>query len=111
VLLLERGQGAAVADLERRWGVRGLAGVEERWRDDLLWLLAGVREILEVRCFYFHLKEVCQAGPERVRRVDATLRRMRRQTFELQEQLKDCSPPGSAKPRAAGKNRRAQGPA
>jgi hypothetical protein len=111
VVLFERGQGAPEADLERRWGVTGLAGVEERWRDDLLWLLAGVREILEVRCFYFHLKEVCQADPERVRRADGVLRRMRRQTFELQEQLKSCSPHGRAKPHPTGKNRRAQGPA
>jgi superfamily II DNA/RNA helicase len=111
ILLFERGQGALPADLERRWGVAGLMGVEERWRDDLLWLLAGVREILEVRCFYFHLKEVCQADSERVRRADVTLRRMRRQTFELQEQLKHGSPRGRAKPPVAGKSRRAQGPA
>jgi hypothetical protein len=90
-LLLERGQGAPAEDLERRWALSGLAGVEERWRDDLLWLLTGVREILEVRCFYFHLKEVCQANPERVRRVDGVLRGMRRQTFELQGQLKQAA--------------------
>jgi superfamily II DNA/RNA helicase len=95
ILLFERGQGTPEADLGRQWGVSGLEGVEERWRDDLLWLLAGVRDLLEVRCFYFHLKEVCQADSERVRRADAALRRMRRQTFELQQQLKHCSPPGA----------------
>ncbi len=92
-LLFERGQGASEEDLQRRWAVSGLAGVEERWRDDSLWLLAGVRELLEVRSFYFQLKEVCQAGPERVRRVDGLLRAMRRQTYELQERLKRAAPP------------------
>lgn len=61
---------------------------EERRRDDLLWLLAGLEKILEVRCFYYHLKEECGADAERVRRADRALRRMRRQTFELRGQLK-----------------------
>lgn len=91
VVLEERANGVGEADLAREWGLDHLAGVEERWRDDLLWLLAGLRDILEVRCFYYHLKEVCRAGPERLRRVEAALRRMRRLTFDLQEQLKYCS--------------------
>ena len=50
--------------------------------------------ILEVRCFYYHLKEACQVDAARLRRVDAALRRMRHLTFDLQEQLKYCSPLG-----------------
>jgi hypothetical protein len=69
--------------------------VEERWRDNLLWLLSGVAQILELPCFYYHLREECGARQERVKRVKLILKRMRAQTFELREHLKYCSPLGS----------------
>jgi hypothetical protein len=75
------------ADLARQWGVVNQAGVEERWRDDQLWLLSGLREILEVRCFYYHLKEVCRVAPDRLRRVERVLRKMRRLTFDLRRSI------------------------
>ena len=40
----------SVEDLARRWGVGNLEGIEERWRDDVLWLLAGMSRVLDVRC-------------------------------------------------------------
>ncbi len=94
ILLYELGQGETVADIERRWSVRDLEGVEERWRDDTLWLLSGAAQALELRSFYYHLREACEADDSRVRRVKRLLRRMRAQTFELQEHLKYCSPLG-----------------
>src|SRR5262249_60758364 len=97
IVLDEKGHGAGEEDLARTWGLDNLAGVEERWRDDHLWLLSGLRDILEVRCFYYHLKEVCKVDADRLRRVDAVFHRMRKTTFELQKQLKDCSPPGTAR--------------
>jgi superfamily II DNA/RNA helicase len=96
VVLGERGNGVSEADLAERWGLVNLAGVEERWRDDHLWLLSGVREVLEVRCFYYHLKEACRTAPERLRRVERVLRRLRSLTFDLQGQLAYCSPLGPA---------------
>jgi len=94
IILHERGQGKIIEDLSRRWRIRNLAGVEERWRDDYLWLLSGLAKILEIRCFYYHLREECDADPDRVRRVKGHLRRLRFQTFDLQEHLKYCSPLG-----------------
>src|SRR5262249_44563005 len=94
ILLYERGRGTAATDLERRWSVANPTGVEEQWRDRLLWLLSGLSKILEVRCFYYFLKEHCGVNLERVRRVEDALRRMRRQVFGLQEHLKYCSPLG-----------------
>jgi replicative superfamily II helicase len=94
IVLYERSQGMKVDAIERRFGVKGLEGIEEKWRDDLLWLLSGLAQLLDVRTFYYHLKEDCQADLERVKRVKRLLGRMRYQVFELQEQIKYCSPLG-----------------
>jgi len=94
IVLHERGHGVSAADIERKWGIKNLAGVEEKWRDQDLWLLSTLAEIIDTRCFYFTLKDRCQADEERVHRVESALRRMRFQTFELQQHLKYCSPLG-----------------
>jgi hypothetical protein len=93
-ILIERASGLSAAEVACRWGVSGLEGVEERWRDDTLWLLAGLSRMLEIRTFYYHLREVCAASASRIRRVNGFFRQMRRGIFDLQEQLKYCSPLG-----------------
>lgn len=97
ILLEERSRGVATAELERRWGLTpsgGLEGLDEDWRDTMLWLLSGLAQLLEVRVFYFHLREECQADADRVHRVKQRLARMRHQLYELREQLTYCSPLG-----------------
>ena len=94
MILYELGGGLSADELERRWNLTGLAGMEERWRDEHLWLLAGIAEILDLRCFYFHLREECEADRERIKRVKKLLLRIRAQAFELRERLKYCSPLG-----------------
>jgi DNA-binding PadR family transcriptional regulator len=96
IVLLERGHGRFVEDLSRQFKVANLEGVEERWRDDMLWLLAGVARLLEIRTFYFYLREECGADDERIRRLKRLLARMRHQIYDLQEKLKYCSPLGPA---------------
>jgi superfamily II DNA/RNA helicase len=96
IALNERGQGRSADQLARQFKVKGLDGVEERWRDDMLWLLAGVASLLDIRTFYFHLREECEADPDRIKRVKRLLRRMRHQAYDLQETLKYCSPLGPA---------------
>lgn len=71
-----------------------MGGIEERWRDDTTWLLSGIAEILDLRCFYFHLLETCDADPDRIKRVKEMLLRMRTQAFQLREHLSYCSPLG-----------------
>ncbi|MFC4452366.1 DEAD/DEAH box helicase [Deinococcus sonorensis] len=93
-VLFERSRGRAVGDVELRWSIKNLAGLEERWRDDLLWLLGGLGHLLDVHCFYFYLREHCAANDARVRRVKVALKRQRRQTYGLIEGLKRCSPLG-----------------
>jgi helicase len=93
-VLHELGRGVTVAELERRWDLKSLDGTEERWRDQISWLLSGVAKMLDLRCFYFHLREQCDANPDRTKRVKRALFRMRAQTFELREHLTYCSPLG-----------------
>ncbi len=94
IILDELGKGVSITDIERQWGIKGLAGIEERWRDEYLWLLSGLGKVLDLRCIYFHLRERCNADPDRIRRVKRLLHEMRYQTFELRERLKYCSPLG-----------------
>lgn len=94
IVLYERGRGASITDLERRWTVKNLGGLEEQWRDRLLWLVSAFARILETRCFYYCLKEHCGADLERIRRVTRIFRNMQLQLFSLQEHLKYCSPLG-----------------
>lgn len=95
IVLTERSRGRAIAEVERRWGVANLGGVEERWRDDLLWLLSGIASVVDVRCFLYHLRTECRASDERVRRVTQLLRAIRIEILQLRERLKYCSPLGA----------------
>lgn len=94
LVMWEMCQGQAVQVLTRRWRVPALEGIEERWRDEFLWLLSGLAQVLDLRCFFFHLKENCEADSERIRAVEKQLGGMRYQVFDLQEQMKYCSPLG-----------------
>lgn len=94
IVLDERSRGVSVADIESRWSVSGLEGIEEAWRDSALWLLAGHTSIFEIRAFYHHLLQHCSATPEQVRETKRTLGRIRGQAYDLLERLKYCSPLG-----------------
>ena len=47
IVLDERSRGTSSASIERRWGVIGLEGTEESWRDTALWLLSGHAAVFE----------------------------------------------------------------
>lgn len=94
-ILFERSRGRPATDIERTWKVKNLEGIEERWRDDLLWLLGGLTELLDVKAYLFHLRQHAQADDARVKRVKLALRRQKQQVYGLIEGLKRCSPLGS----------------
>lgn len=94
IILWQRGLGVRVEDLESRWGVQDLGEVEEKWRDNRLFLLGAVASLWEVRCFYYHLKEECQADQERVWRVKRAFQRMAAQTYQLLDLVAWASPLG-----------------
>ena len=61
IMLWQRAHGSLPADLERRWKVGDLDEIQEPWRDDRLFLLGAMRNLWDIRCFFFHLKEDCLA--------------------------------------------------
>lgn len=95
IILAERSKGRSIKDIERQFGLTNLAGIEDRWRDTMLWLLAGVTKLLDVKAYYFHLKEECQADGDRIKQVKKHLQEMRWQAITLLDQLKWASPLGA----------------
>ncbi|GEM_PF-959299 len=94
LVLLQRALGVSVKDLQTRWKVSDLPGREEAWRDNHLWLLAGLAKVYDLPCFYFHLKEECDASKTRIQQIKYDLKRLRRQCYDLSECLTYCSPLG-----------------
>ncbi len=92
IVLWQRTHGALSSDLERRWQVKDLDEIQEQWRDDRLFLLGGIRGIWDVRCFFYHLKEDCQAGDERILRVKRVFQRLGVMSFQLINLISWCSP-------------------
>ena len=91
ILLVERSRGASVTDLERGWKASSFAGAEERMRETAIWLVVGQGGLCELRAYYHHLLEGCEADREQIKQVKWQLRRMRSQAFGLIEELKYCS--------------------
>ncbi len=81
------GYQAAFHALEFQSRCERRAGIEPRWREAWLWLLLALASLLDIGCFYHHLKETLAADPARVSRIKSRLRRMRRQAFEARRRL------------------------
>jgi helicase len=94
IVLYERANGVAIADLEARWSISGLDGIEEVWRDTALWLLSGLAAMFEIRTFYHHLCENCGASADGVNSIKRKVLRIRHQSYDLMERIKHCSPLG-----------------
>lgn len=94
IMLWQRAHGALPTDLERRWKVSDLDEIQEPWRDDRLFLLGAMRNLWDIRCFFFHLKEDCLAGDERIFRVKRALQRMQGMSLRLMNLIAWCSPLG-----------------
>jgi hypothetical protein len=94
IALDERSRGVSLTDIERRWGLTSLDGLDESWRDTALWLLAGHTNIFEVRAFYHHLREHCNATDDQVKATKRAFAHVRSHAYDLLERLKYCSPLG-----------------
>ena len=94
IMLWQRAHGALPADLERRWKVGDLDEIQEPWRDDRLFLLGAMRNLWEIRCFFYHLKEDCLAGDGRILRVKRALQRMQAMSLRLMNLISWGSPLG-----------------
>lgn len=67
IVFHERSRGVSLAEIERRWSITSLEGMDESWRDSALWLVAGHANLLDVRAFYHHLREHRAANVEQVK--------------------------------------------
>jgi helicase len=94
ILMWQRAQGVNPEDIKRRWGVKDVAEVEEKWRDSRLFFLGAISALYDVRCFYYHLKEDCSASRDRVIRVKRALQQASVQTYQLLDLISWCSPLG-----------------
>lgn len=94
VVLYTRAAGMPQTEAARRFGARNLDGIEERWRDEVLWLLSGLSKLLETKVFYYHLRQKCEADDARIKGIEDILKDMRRQVYVLLHDLKYCSPLG-----------------
>jgi helicase len=94
IILWQRAHGALPGDLERRWKVKDLDEIQEPWRDDRLFLLGATINLWDLRCFFFHLKEECQASDQRIQRVKRALQRVRGISLRLMNLVSWCSPLG-----------------
>jgi helicase len=95
IILYELAEGKLPKDIEREYEVKNVEGVQEKWRDDMIWLLSGLSKIYSVPNFYYHLKESCKASKERVERVEKYFKKMELMTYNSIESLKYCHPLGS----------------
>lgn len=94
IVLWQRAHGVPSADVQRRWSLNNLEDVEERWRDQNLFLLGAMTSLLDVRCFYYHLKESCAANRERIERVKQILRKITVLSLQTMDLVGWCSPLG-----------------
>jgi hypothetical protein len=94
IILWQRAHGALPGDLERRWKIKDLDEIQEPWRDDRLFLLGATINLWDLRCFFFHLKEECQASDQRIQRVKRALQRVRGISLRLMNLVSWCSPLG-----------------
>merc|ERR1711991_643886 len=87
IILWQRAHGTSVADLERRWGksVHGLDEFEEKWRDDRLFLISAMLNLWDVKVFYFHLKNECDANEERIKCIKRRLQKLRAYAYQTMD--------------------------
>lgn len=62
--------------------------IQEKLRDNAIWLLCGVERLLNVRSFYYHLKENCKAEARDIHAVDIAFKKASKTVFGLIGNLK-----------------------
>lgn len=62
--------------------------IQEKIRDNAIWLLSGMEQIMTVRAFYYHLKENCKAEANDIHSVDVALNSCHKHIFAIIGNLK-----------------------
>jgi helicase len=95
IVLWQRAHGVIARDLERRWQIKDIDEIQEQWRDDRLFHLGAMRGLWDIRCFFYHLKEECEASDDRILRVKRAFQRLNVISLQLMNQVSWCSPLGA----------------
>lgn len=62
--------------------------IQEKLRDNAIWILAGFEQLLEIRSFYYHLKTNCGVEAEEIHCVDIAFKKASKLIFTLIANLK-----------------------
>lgn len=87
MLIYDLSKGIPVAQLKSFYKI-DVEELQEKLRDNAIWLLSGIERLTNVRCFYYHLKENCKATPEQIHSVDVAFRKSSKNVFTLIGNLK-----------------------
>lgn len=87
MLLYDLSKGIPFSNLEARYHVK-VEELEEKLRDNALWLLHALENILGVRNFYYHLRAICEVEPEDIRPIERSFKMLSRQIFALLANLR-----------------------
>ena len=68
--------------------------LQEKLRDNAIWILCGFENLLEVKTFYYHLKTECVVEAEEIQKVDDSFGKASKTIFALVANLKFRSPLG-----------------
>ena len=87
MLLYDISHGYSSARLQQDYHIDA-EEIQEKLRDNAIWILCGMEQLLEVKSFYYHLKETCQAEYEQIQCVDSAFANASRTIFALIANLK-----------------------
>lgn len=68
--------------------------LQEKIRDNAIWILCGFENLLEVKTFYYHLKTYCEVENEEIQKIDDSFGKASKTIFTLVANLKYRSPLG-----------------
>ncbi|HCE00489.1 MAG TPA: hypothetical protein DER07_05560, partial [Armatimonadetes bacterium] len=86
-------QGKPIRDVEKGWSARDLDGILEQMRDDSVFYLTGIAQLLDLRSIYRHLKNRGVDG-DRIRQYEQSLGGLRSACLEAVGLIAYCSPLG-----------------
>ena len=69
--------------------------LQEKLRDNAIWILCGFEQLLDIKSFYYHLKNNCEVETEEIQSIDRAFNKASRIIFGLVANLKFRSNLGS----------------
>ena len=87
MLIYDISRGISPASLRSFYGM-DTEEIQEKLRDNAIWILCGLENLMEVKSFYYHLKTNCEAETEDIASVDQAFRKGSKTIFALIANLK-----------------------